>query len=79
MDYEIENHARSGFQSTRFITWKVSDSSALTFPAENENPNYISFLRQLSKDNPTDPNYLAWVEAGNDPDEFWTVELTQEI
>jgi hypothetical protein len=42
-----------------------------SFPADNSNPNYIAFLAALQKQNPNDPHFVAWVEAGNDPDEFW--------
>ena len=37
-------------------------------PTDPANSQYAEYLR-----------YTAWVDEGNDPDEFWTVELTQEI
>jgi hypothetical protein len=37
-------------------------------PTDPANSDYAEYLR-----------YTAWVEAGNNPEEFWTVELTQEI
>jgi hypothetical protein len=43
-----------------------------SFPADNSNPEFIRFLQELEKEN--DPYFLAWVEAGNDPNEFWTQE-----
>jgi len=43
-----------------------------SFEADNNNRHYIAFLRQLSEENPNDPHYLEWVEAGNNPEEFWT-------
>jgi hypothetical protein len=46
------------------------DGSFKSFPADNFNPEFISFLRQLEKTN--DPYYLAWVDEGNNPDEFWS-------
>jgi hypothetical protein len=45
-----------------------------SFPADNSNPNYLAFLAALQKENPNDPHFVAWVEAGNDPDEFWAQE-----
>ena len=42
-----------------------------SFPAENDNPNYIAFLADLEKENPKDPHFVAWVEAGNKPEDFW--------
>jgi hypothetical protein len=45
-----------------------------SFPADNDNPNYIAFLAALEKENPKDPHFVAWVEAGNKPEDFWTQE-----
>ena len=42
-----------------------------SFPADNDNPNYIAFLAALEKENPDDPHLVAWVEAGNKPEDFW--------
>jgi hypothetical protein len=47
------------------------DGSFTSFTAENENPNYIAFLAALEKENPKDPHFVAWVEAGNKPEDFW--------
>ena len=58
----------------RFIVVTNENETKTSFAAENENPNYISFLRQLSEENPNDPHFVAWVEAGNNPEEFWTQE-----
>ena len=57
------------------ITWiivKKDDGAERSFLAKNSSKPYISFLRQLSQENPEDPHYVAWVEAGNNPDDFWT-------
>jgi hypothetical protein len=51
-----------------------ADGSFTSFPADNNNPAYIAFLAALQKENPKDPHFVAWVEAGNDPDEFWAQE-----
>ena len=56
---------------TKHIVIDKGDGTFTSFPAKNENPNYISFLRQLSEENPDDPHYLEWVEAGNNPEDFW--------
>lgn len=42
--------------------------NTLWIPLNPNNSDYATYLR-----------YTAWVEAGNDPEEFETVELTQEI
>jgi hypothetical protein len=49
-----------------------------SFPADNANPAYLAFLAALQKENPNDPHFVAWVEAGNDPDEFWAQTDTLE-
>ena len=54
------------------IIVEMSENTYKSFPADNSNPSYISFLRQLSEENPDDPHYLEWVEAGNNPEDFWT-------
>jgi hypothetical protein len=46
------------------------DESFKSFSADNSNPEFIAFLRELEKEN--DPYFTEWVEAGNNPDEFWT-------
>jgi len=58
----------------KHIIIEHADGSFTSFPAENENPHYISFLQQLSEENPNDPHYTEWVEAGNNPEEFWKQE-----
>ena len=51
---------------------QVNNGSSFTsFPADNENPAYIAFLAALQKENPKDPHFVAWVEAGNKPEDFW--------
>lgn len=71
MNYqEIQTDSLSG--TKKHIVINNIDGSQTSFPAENENPNYISFLRQLSEDNPNDPYFTEWVEAGNNPEDFWT-------
>jgi len=35
----------------------------LSFPDNPSNPDYAEYLR-----------YTAWVEAGNDPEQFWVAE-----
>jgi hypothetical protein len=42
-----------------------------SFPADNNNLNYIAFLAALQKENPKDPHFVGWVEAGNKPEDFW--------
>lgn len=37
------------------------DGKIWSIPADPANSDYAEYLR-----------YTAWVEAGNDPDEFWT-------
>jgi hypothetical protein len=56
-----------------FLHIKVDNGNGgfTSFPADNDNPAYIAFLAALQKENPKDPHFVAWVEAGNDPDEFW--------
>jgi hypothetical protein len=48
-----------GFQSIE----RVQDSVVSYIPLDPSNSDYAEYLR-----------YTAWVEAGNDPDEFWTTE-----
>jgi len=48
-----------------------SDGTFEGFRVSNDNPNYIAFLAALHKENPKDPHFVAWVEAGNDPEDFW--------
>jgi len=59
-------------EPTDHIQVTKEDGSFYGFPVNNLNPAYISFLRQLSEENPEDPHYVAWVEAGNNPEDFWT-------
>ena len=63
----------------KHIRITLNDGTFRGFPADNSNPEFISFLRELQKEN--DPYFTAWVEAGNDPDEFWTqaTEMGEEI
>jgi hypothetical protein len=42
----------------RFVT---ENEEVFFAPATDDNPHYAEYLR-----------YTEWVEAGNDPDEFWT-------
>ena len=56
----------------KHISITREDGSIHGFPVNNLNPAYISFLRQLSEENPKDPHYVAWLEAGNNPEDFWT-------
>ena len=60
--------------SKQFILVTNANGSKTSFEATNSNPNYISFLRQLSQENPEDPHYTEWVEAGNNPEDFWVQE-----
>ena len=53
------------------IEWELGEAGYAVFPADNDNPNYIAFLAALQKENPKDPHFVAWVEAGNDPEDFW--------
>jgi hypothetical protein len=64
---EIEVESLSGLQ--KHIIVNNGDQGFRSFPADNLNPAFIEFLQALQKYN--DPYYLAWVEAGNNPDEFW--------
>ena len=57
-----------------FIQVELAESKR-SFEANNNNKHYISFLRQLSEENPEDPHYLEWVEAGNDPQDFWESDI----
>ena len=45
-----------------------ADGKVWWIPTDPNNSDYAQYLR-----------YTAWVEAGNNPEEFETVELTQEI
>ena len=74
---EIEKTDFATGEIVKSIQVENTDGSFISFPADNANPNFIAFLQEAQKEN--DPYFTAWVEAGNDPDEFWTVELTQEI
>jgi hypothetical protein len=45
----------------------TEENETLWIPMNPANSDYAEYLR-----------YTAWVEAGNDPDEFWTqTELTE--
>jgi len=66
-------------EGIKHIFLQVGEKQFRSFEAENWNPNYISFLRQLSEENPEDPHYVAWVEAGNNPEDFWTQQEDFEI
>ena len=69
MNYqEIFSESQGG--THKHIIIDNGDGSCKSFPADNSNPDFISFLRELQKEN--DPYFTAWAEAGNDPDEFWT-------
>ena len=56
----------------KHITVDKGENIFHSFPVDNSNSNYIFFLRQLSQENPEDPHYVAWVEAGNNLEDFWT-------
>jgi hypothetical protein len=48
---------------------KVGDGEKITWiPTDPNNSDYAEYLR-----------YTAWVEAGNDPDEFWAQSDTLEV
>ena len=51
-----------------YSTLKATEGEkTLWIPLDPANSDYAEYLR-----------YTAWVEAGNDPDEFWTqTELTE--
>jgi hypothetical protein len=57
--------------SQNYIIIHNGDDSFTSFPADNDNPNYTAFLAALQKENPKDPHFVAWVEAGNKPEDFW--------
>ena len=54
----------------KFIILETAPDEYRSFPADTQNTDFILFLQQAEKEN--DPYFTAWVEAGNDPDEFWT-------
>lgn len=69
MNYqEIEVESQAGLQ--KHIIIDNGDGSFKSFPADNSNPEFISFLRELEKTN--DPYFTAWVAEGNTPEDFWT-------
>jgi hypothetical protein len=68
---EVEVESLAGLQ--KHIIIDNGDGSFKSFPADNSNPEFLSFLQALEKEN--DPYFLAWVEAGNDPDEFWVAGI----
>jgi len=70
MDYTIKTYTEDGQELSQIQL--VTSNSLRVFPADNSNPSYISFLRQLSEENPNDPHYLEWVESGNNPEDFWS-------
>lgn len=70
MNYEIQIYQDLDGVDRETILLDNGDGSFKSFPADNSNPEFISFLQQAQKEN--DPYFLTWVEAGNDPDEFWT-------
>ena len=57
-------------EGNKHIQIDNGDGSFTSFPADNSNPNFIAFLQVAEKEN--DPYFTQWVEAGNNPDEFWT-------
>lgn len=74
MNYqEIEIQQTGGTQ--KHIIIDNGDGSFKSFPADNATPEFILFLQELEKTN--DPYYLAWVEAGNNPEDFWSSEWPQ--
>ena len=73
MEYQIINTEEFG-QVRTHICLILKEQKFVSFPAENDNKHYISFLRQLSEENPDDPHYTEWVEAGNNPEDFWNDE-----
>jgi hypothetical protein len=71
MNYkEIEVESMIGLQ--KHIIIDNEDGSFKSFPADNSNPEFIRFLQELEKTK--DPYFTAWVDEGNDPNEFWTQE-----
>jgi len=72
MNYEIIETTDTAGNVNLFIKLITGKNSYKSFATENENKDYISFLRQLSEENPEDPHFVAWVEAGNNPEDFWT-------
>jgi hypothetical protein len=70
---EVETLNPDGSKELHIVT--DNGNSFTSFPADNSNPNYLAFLAALQKENPDDPHFVAWVEAGNDPDEFWSQEV----
>jgi hypothetical protein len=66
MNYEVTQDEAGN----EHIVIRFDENRYKGFPADNSNPEFIAFLRELEKEN--DPYFQAWVEAGNDPDEFWT-------
>ena len=55
--------------NSKQIVIENEDGSFKSFPADNSNPEFISFLQALQKEN--DAYFTAWVEAGNNPADFW--------
>jgi len=55
------------------IVLTFENGNMKSFPATNSNPEFIAFLQELEKEN--DPYFTAWVDEGNDPDEFWNGAL----
>jgi hypothetical protein len=52
---------------TEVVLATFPDSGVTTIPLDPANSDYAEYLR-----------YTEWVEAGNNPDEFWTqTELTE--
>jgi len=76
MTYEIISVTDPDGNEQEFVKLITGENSYQSFPAENDNPNYIAFLAALEKENPKDPHFVAWVEAGNKPEDFWA--QTQE-
>jgi hypothetical protein len=61
--YEIVEFA----EGNKILKRTEADGEIWWLQMQDDNPHYQEYLR-----------YTAWVEAGNNPDEFWTqTELTE--
>jgi hypothetical protein len=68
MTYEevVDSHGN------KHIVIDNGDGSFKSFPADNSNPEFISFLQQCEKEK--DSYFTAWKKAGNKPADFWKQE-----
>lgn len=58
--YEKTSFTLDNGKELEIIT-RISETESFSIPKDPANRHYAEYLR-----------YTAWVEAGNDPDEFWT-------